>query len=387
MSSKASEMILNKKAQIAPLSLIALDGAKNMGVKIDHHLVDWSKSNGSAPDTFLVKSECPRFSSGDAKGIIKKTIRGDDLFIIVDVGNYSCTYNMFGNDNKMSPDDHYQDLKRIIQAAGGKARRISVIMPILYGGRQHRRNYRESLDCAVALKELENMGVENIITFDAHDARVCNAVPLMGFDNVIPSYQVLKALFSSVSGLNVSKETFMVVSPDEGAIHRNMYYASVLGVELGMFYKRRDYSVVVNGRNPIVAHEYLGNSVKGKDVFISDDIISSGESMLEVAHELKKREAGRIFVYATYPIFTNGLSTFDKAYSEGVIDYVFGTNLTYRTPSLLSRKWFYEVDVSKYIAYLIAALNHGVSTGLVIDPHLKVKSLLEEYNVKSPVTC
>ena len=386
MSSKASEMILNKKAQIAPMSLIALEGASEMGSQIDKHLVDWSKSNGNAPDTFLTQSECPRFSSGDAKGLIKNTIRGNDLFIICDVGNYSRTYTMFSQVNKMSPDDHYQDLKRIIQAAGGKARRISVIMPVLYGGRQHRRNYRESLDCAVALQELESMGVENIITFDAHDARVCNAVPLMGFDNVIPSYQVLKSLMTCVPNLDVNKEHFMVVSPDEGAIHRNMYYASVLGVELGLFYKRRDYSTIVNGRNPIVAHEYLGNSVKGKDIFIADDIISSGESMLEVAHELKKREAGRIFAYATYPIFTSGLNTFDKAYSEGIIDSVFGTNLTYRTPELLSRKWFHEVDVYKYIAYLIAALNHGISTGKVIDPHLKVQSLLKRFNVKSPVT-
>jgi ribose-phosphate pyrophosphokinase len=383
--SKASEMIYGKKTQIAPLSLIALEGAQFMGAKIDKHLVDWSKSNGSNTESFLVKSECPRFSSGDAKGLIKKTIRSSDLYIIADVGNYSCTYNMFGATNKMSPDDHYQDLKRIIQAAGGKAHRINVVMPILYGGRQHRRNYRESLDCAVALQELESMGVENIITFDAHDSRVCNAVPLMGFDNVIPSYQVLKSLLSSVANLKVDKDNFMVVSPDEGAIHRNMYYASVLGIELGLFYKRRDYSTVVNGRNPIVAHEYLGNCVAGKDIFIADDIISSGESMLEVAHELKKRGAARIFAYATYPIFTGGLKTFDKAYSEGIIDYVFGTNLTYRTPELLSRDWFYEVDVYKYIAYLIAALNHGVSTGKVIDPHFKVKSLLEQYNVKSPV--
>jgi ribose-phosphate pyrophosphokinase len=385
MSSKASEMILNKKRQIAPLSLVALEGAKGMGQKINQHLIDWSNNNGSNPETFLIVNECPRFSSGDAKGLIKSTIRGNDLFIIADVGNYSCTYDMFGEINKMSPDDHYQDLKRIIQAAGGKARRINVVMPILYGGRQHRRNYRESLDCAVALQELEAMGVENIITFDAHDARVCNAVPLMGFDNVIPSYQVLKVLLSSVDNLRVDKDNFMVVSPDEGALHRNMYYASVLGVELGMFYKRRDYSRIVSGRNPIVAHEYLGNSVKGKDVFISDDIISSGESMLEVAHELKKRQARRIFAYATYPIFTGGLSTFDKAYAEGLIDYVFGTNLTYRTPELISREWFYDVDVSKYIAYLIAALNHGVSTSKVIDPHFKVKSLLEQYNVKSPL--
>ncbi|MCL2633653.1 MAG: ribose-phosphate pyrophosphokinase [Oscillospiraceae bacterium] len=384
MSAKAGEIVLNAKTQIAPLSIVAMEGAKELGENVNRYLVEWSKNNGHSPETFLVRTECPRFSSGDAKGLIRNTVRGDDLFIIVDVGNYSCTYKMFGEQNKMSPDDHYQDLKRIIQASSGKARRINVVMPILYGGRQHRRNYRESLDCAVALQELENMGVENIITFDAHDSRVCNAVPLMGFDNVIPSYQVLKTIFKNVKDIRIDKDTFMIVSPDEGALHRNMYYASVLSVELGMFYKRRDYSMLVNGRNPIVAHEYLGNSVEGKDIFISDDIISSGESMLEVAHELKKRKAGRILVYATYPIFTGGLSDFDKAYNEGIIDCVFGTNLTYRTPELLSREWFYEVDVSKYIAYLIAALNHGVSTSKVIDPHYKVKSLLEMYNVKRP---
>jgi ribose-phosphate pyrophosphokinase len=371
---------------IAPLSVITLEGAKDMGGKIDRHLVDWTKRCGDAPDSFLVKNDCPRFSSGDAKGLIKQSIRGKDVFIVADVGNYSCTYDMFGETNKMSPDDHYQDLKRIIQASSGKAHRLSVVMPILYGGRQHRRSHRESLDCAVALQELQAMGVENIITFDAHDSRVCNAVPLMGFDNVIPSYQVLKSLFKGVTDFKVDKDSFMVVSPDEGALHRNMYYASVLGVELGMFYKRRDYSRVVSGRNPIVAHEYLGNSVKGKDVFISDDIISSGESMLEVARELKARDAERIIAYATYPIFTNGLETFDKAYRDGIIDYVFGTNLTYRTPALISRDWFREVDVTKYIAYLIAALNRGVSISKVIDPHEKVEVLLEKYNVKTPLT-
>lgn len=383
MSEKAGEIVLNKKSQVAPLSLIALDGAEEMGGKIDGYLVEWSANNGGSQESFLIPSECPRFASGDAKGLIRNTVRGEDVYIIVDVGNYSCTYEMFGELNKKSPDDHFQDLKRIIQASSGKAYRINVIMPILYGGRQHRRNYRESLDCAVALQELENMGVENVITFDAHDARVCNAVPLMGFDNVMPSYQVLKAIFKSVADLRVDNEHFKVVSPDEGALHRNMYYASVLGVELGMFYKRRDYSMLINGRNPIVAHEYLGNSVSGKDVFISDDIIASGESMLEVSYELKKREAARILVYATYPIFTSGLDKFDRAYNDGVIDRVFGTNLTYRTPELLSREWFCEVDVSKYIAYLIAALNHGVSTSKVIDPHYKVKSLLERHNVKS----
>lgn len=383
VTEKASTIVLNSKQQVAPLGIIASDGAKELGSKINDYLVKWSANTPYAEDSYLISTECPRFSSGDGKGLIKTSIRGDDIFIIVDVGNYSCTYKMFGKENYMSPDDHFQDLKRIIQAMGGKAHRISVIMPILYGGRQHRRNYRESLDCAIMLQELQAMGVSNIITFDAHDARVCNAVPLMGFDNVMPSYQVLKTMFREIKDWDMSPGNFMVVSPDEGALNRNMYYASVLGVQMGMFYKRRDYSVIVNGRNPIVAHEYLGNSVEGKTVFISDDIISSGDSMLDIAYELKKRKAKRIIAYATYPIFTNGLAKFDKAYEEGMIDYVFGTNLTYRTPDLLSREWFKEVDVSKYIAYLIAAVNHDISTSKVIDPHLKIKSLLKKYNIKS----
>ena len=383
MTEKASEIVLKSKQQVAPLGIIAADGAKDLGNKINNYLVQWSENTPYAQPSYLVETECPRFSSGDGKGIIKTSISCYDIFIIVDVGNYSCTYKMFGKENFMSPDDHFQDLKRVIQAMGGKAHRISVVMPILYGGRQHRRNYRESLDCAVMLQELQAMGVSNLITFDAHDARVCNAVPLMGFDNVMPSYQVLKAMFQEVNELDVSPEHFMVVSPDEGALNRNMYYASVLGVQMGMFYKRRDYSTIVNGRNPIVAHEYLGNSVEDMTVFISDDIISSGDSMLDIAYELKKRKAKRIIAYATYPIFTAGLDKFDKAYQEGMIDYVFGTNLTYRTPDLLSREWFKEVDVSKYIAYLIAAINHDISTSKVIDPHTKIKSLLRKYNVKS----
>ncbi len=379
---KANQLVLNTEDSVAPVGLIAMAGATELGEKINRYLVEWSTEGGISINSYLIENECPRFASGDGKGLIKKSIRGDDIYIIVDVGNYSCTYKMFGKDNAMSPDDHFQDLKRIIQAMGGKAHRINVIMPILYGGRQHRRNYRESLDCAVALQELQNMSVENIICFDAHDARVCNAVPLMGFDNVMPSYQVLKAMFHCVTDLEIDPESFMVVSPDEGAMNRNMYYASVLGVNLGMFYKRRDYSRIVNGRNPIVAHDYLGNSVEGKDVFISDDIISSGDSMLDIAYELKKRKAKRIIAYATYPIFTNGLENFDKAYEEGIVDYVFGTNLTYRSPELLKREWFHEVDISKYIAYLIAALNHDISISKVIDPHSKIHSLLEQYRAK-----
>lgn len=378
----ASSENLFSESNVAPIGIIAMESVKEIGAKIDSYLVEWAGKAGYETDTFLVESECPRFSSGDGKGLIKSTIRGKDLFIIVDVGNYNIKYNYFGMENAMSPDDHYQDLKRIIQAASGKAHRITVIMPNLYGGRQHRRSYRESLDCACALQELEAMGVSNIVTFDAHDPRVQNAVPLMGFDNVMPTYQVLKTMFRDIKDIDCSKDKFMIVSPDEGALNRNMYYASVLGVEMGMFYKRRDYSTIVNGRNPIVAHEYLGNSVEGKDVFVADDIISSGESMLDLAYNLKEKKAKRIFTYATYAIFTNGLEKFDKAYKDGYIDGVFGTNLTYRTPELLSRPWFHEVDVSKYIAYFIEAINHDVSIGKIIDPHEKIQNLLKKYGMK-----
>lgn len=377
-----NEMYFGEKSAVAPLGIIAMNSVTELGEKIDKYLVNWNKKDGSDVESFLLESECPRFSSGDGKGLIKSTVRGLDLFIIIDVGNYNVKYDYFGMKNAMSPDDHFQDLKRIIQAASGKAHRINVIMPILYGGRQHRRSYRESLDCAFALQELESMGVVNLVTFDAHDPRVQNAVPLMGFDNVMPTYQVLKTMLCDIKDLSFTKDKFMVVSPDEGALNRNMYYASVLGVEMGMFYKRRDYSTIVNGRNPIVAHEYLGNPVEGKDIFVSDDIISSGESMLDLAYALKEKKAGRIFTYATYTIFTNGLEKFDKAYKDGIIDGVFGTNLTYRTPELLSREWFHEVDVSKYIAYFIEAINHDVSISKIIDPHEKIENLLKSYGMK-----
>ena len=367
---------------VADLGLIATPGAHELTALIDSHLVRWANRKGLNKETFIIPSECPRFSSGDGKGVIKNTVRGDDLYFVVDVGNYSCKYRLFSSENSMSPDDHYQDLKRLIQAASGKAHRITVIMPLLYGSRQHRRTYRESLDCAYALQELQSMGVANIITFDAHDPRVSNAVPLMGMDNVMPTYQVMKAMFKHIPDFKPTTDSFMVISPDEGAINRNMYYASVLGVNLGMFYKRRDYSRVVNGRNPIVAHEYLGESVEGKDVFIADDIISSGESMLDIGYELKKRGAKRIFCNATYAIFTAGLAEFDKAYADGIISGVFGTNLTYRTPELLSREWFHEVDVSKYIAYFVAAINHDMSVSSIIDPHAKIEALLQRYGVK-----
>ena len=362
----SSEILFGRESTVAPIGIIAMNSVTELGGMINNYLVEWANNGGQNVESFLIESECPRFSSGDGKGLIKSTVRGLDLFIIIDVGNYNIKYDYFGMKNSMSPDDHFQDLKRIIQAASGKAHRINVIMPILYGGRQHRRSYRESLDCAFALQELEAMGVSNIVTFDAHDPRVQNAVPLMGFDNVMPTYQVLKAMLHDIKDINYSKDKFMVVSPDEGALNRNMYYASVLGVEMGMFYKRRDYSTIVNGRNPIVAHE----------------IISSGESMLDLAYELKKKKAGRIFAYATYAIFTNGLEKFDKAYKDGIIDGVFGTNLTYRTPELLSREWFHDVDVSKYIAYFIEAINHDVSISKIIDPHEKIENLLKSYGMK-----
>lgn len=370
--------VFGKETSVAELGLIVAPGAVEQGALIDAHLTRWAKEAGHTEDTFIIPSECPRFSSGDGKGMIKQTVRGDDLYIITDMGNYNCTYKMFGHENYMSPDDHFQDLKRLIQAASGKAHRINVIMPMLYGSRQHRRSYRESLDCAFALQELQNMGVSNIITFDAHDPRVQNAVPIMGFDNAMPTYQVLKALLKAYPDLQPDRDNFMVISPDEGAMQRNMYYSSVLGVNLGMFYKRRDYSRVVNGRNPIVAHEYLGESVEGKDVFVADDIISSGESMLDIAFALKKQGARRIFANATYAIFTNGLAAFDEAVEQGVLNGVFGTNLTYLTPELKSRAWFHEVDVSKYIAYYIAAVNHDISVSAIIDPHEKIRALLDK---------
>lgn len=376
---KNTEVLYQNYKSVAPIGVIAMNGTQALAKKINNYLIRWADRNGMPGDDFLIECQCPRFSSGDAKGLIKSTVRGKDLYILIDVGNYSCTYKLFDRENYMSPDDHYADLKRIIQAASGKPHCITVIMPLLYGGRQHRRNYRESLDCAVMLQELHAMGVSNVVTVDAHDPRVCNAVPLMGFDNVIPSYQVLKSMFKAFPDLAMDKEHFMVVSPDEGALNRNMYYASVLGVDMGMFYKRRDYSTIVNGRNPIVAHEYLGSSVKGKDIFVADDIISSGESMLDIAKELKSREAKRFFAYATYAIFANGLETFDKAYEDGLIDGVFGTNLTYRTPELLKRPWFKEVDVSKYIAYFIASINHDTSISNVIDPLAKINALLQEH--------
>ena len=377
MGTRESQLFF-RQSGAAPIGIIATEGAKELAQRIDSYLIKWAREAGIEKDSFLIDAECPRFSSGDAKGLIRTTVRGMDLYFVIDVGNYSIKYNLFGQPNSMSPDDHFQDLLRLIQAAGGKAHRLNVIMPMLYGGRQHRRSYRESLDCAFMLQTLQDMGVQNLITFDAHDPRVMNAVPLMGFDNVMPTYQVLKCMFKHVPDLSLDRDHFMIVSPDEGALNRNMYYASVLSVDLGMFYKRRDYSRIVNGHNPIVAHEYLGSSVEGKDVFIADDIISSGESMLDIAVKLKEKGAKRIFGYATYAIFTNGLASYDKAYEQGIIDGVLGSNLTYRTDELKNREWFFEVDVSKYAAYLVAAMNHDMTFSSVLDPHEKITAQLEK---------
>ena len=368
----------NPDRQEASLALIACPGAEELTKLVDQHLINWGKEVGINKDTFIVPCDCPRFQSGDAKGLVRESVRGHDVFLVVDPGNYSLTYNLFGNINHMSPDDHFANLKRLIQAVAGRAHRLTVIMPSLYGGRQHRRVSRESLDAAVALQELRAMGVQHIITFDAHDPRLMNAVPLMSFDNAMPTYQVLKTMLKKMPDLSFDAKDFMVISPDEGALDRNMYFSSVLGCNLGMFYKRRDYSRVVNGRNPIVAHEYLGESVEGKTVFIVDDIVSSGESMLEVASELKQRGAKQIICNATFPLFTSGLEKFDKAVADGTLTAVLGTNLTYRTPELLSRDWYMDVDCSKYTAYFIAAINHDMSVSSICDPIVKIKHLLDE---------
>ena len=376
MSIEISPKSFFQQPSVADMRLIACPGAEELTGLIDKHLVRWAKDAGIDKETFIISCDCPRFQSGDAKGLVKESVRGDDIFIVVDPGNYSVTYKLFDNVNHMSPDDHFANLKRLIQAVAGKAHRVSVIMPSLYGGRQHRRVVRESLDCAVALQELQTMGVQNIITFDAHDPRLMNAVPLMSFDNAMPTYQVLKNLLKKNPEISFDKDKFIVVSPDEGAMSRNMYFSSVLGCNLGMFYKRRDYTRIVNGRNPIVAHEYLGDDVEGKDILVSDDIISSGDSILDLARELKKRKANRIFASATFALFTNGLDAFNKAYEEGYISRVISTNLTYRTPELLTRDWYVDVDVSKYAAYFVVALNHDMSVSSIIDPLKKIEALL-----------
>ena len=376
---------------VAPLGIIAMDGCSELGKKVNDYLVKWEKEPENADqvllshpgyqnDGFLLDADCPRFSSGEGKGVIRQSVRGYDLYILCDVTNYSRTYRMYGMEVPMSPDDYYQDLKRIIAAEGKKAKRVSVVMPYLYEGRQHRRAARESLDCAMMLQELTAMGIDNIITFDAHDPRVQNAIPEGGFESVMPSYQILKALLNRDKNLQIDKEHMMIVSPDEGAIDRNIFYASVLGLDMGMFYKRRDYTRIVNGRNPIVAHEYMGNSVEGKDVFVADDIISSGESIIDLARELKMRKANRIFAAATFALFTNGLDIYNKAYEEGVIDRVISTNLTYRTPELQAAPWFVEADMSKYISYIIATLNHDRSLSKLLNPYDRLHNLLKRYH-------
>ena len=364
-----------------------------MGNKINAWLKKWNSLQetqdeefytipGANRDSFLIKAYCPRFGTGESKGVIKESVRGYDIYIIVDVCAYNKTYKMYDMEVPMSPDDHFQDLKRVIAAIGGKAKRINVIMPMLYESRQHKRSSRESLDCALALQELQEYGVTNIITFDAHDPRVANAVPLIGFENVMPTYQMIKALTRTEKGLAIDKENMMVVSPDEGAMQRNIFYSSVLGLDLGMFYKRRDYTTVINGRNPIVAHEYLGASVEGKDVIVVDDMIASGDSILDLCRELKKRRANRIFAVATFAFFTSGLSEFNKAYEEGLLTKVVATNLTYRRPEVINAPWFVEADLSKYISYIIATLNHDRTLSNLLNPYNRIKKLLDRYQAE-----
>lgn len=376
---------------VGQLGIIPLQSSWELGKKVNEYIVSWRKERESAhsgnilfenykQDTYIIDAKCSRFGSGEAKGTINESIRGKDLYLIVDITNYNIEYKLCGHINRMSPDDHYSDLKRLIAAASGKARRINVIMPFLYESRQHKRTARESLDCAMALQELMSMGVENIITFDAHDPRVQNAIPMSGFESIQPNYQFIKALFHSVKDLTVDSDHMMIISPDEGAMTRAVYYANVLGIDMGMFYKRRDYSRVVDGRNPIVAHEFLGASVEGKDVVIIDDMISSGESMLDTARELKKRKANRVFVASTFGLFTNGLAAFDKAYEEGTISKILTTNCIYQSPELLSRPYYVNVDLSKYIALLIDSLNHDHSISELLDPNEKIHKLLNKYN-------
>lgn len=361
------------EAPVGELGIIGMNGCDETTERVDHYLKDWRGHESS----FKIDTCCPRFSSGEGKGLLKKSVRGHDLFIICDMFNYSVQYNMYGMTVPMSPDEHFQDLKRIISAAGGKARRITVIMPMLYDGRQHRRISRESLDCAIALQELSNMGVENIVTFDAHDPRIQNAVPLIGFDNVQPTYQMIKAMVRAVPDIQLDREHISVISPDEGAMSRSIYYSSVLGLELGMFYKLRDYTRVVKGRNPIIRHEYLGGSIEGKDVIIVDDIISSGDSMLDIAAQLKKMKVRRVFAFGTFGLFCDGLERFDEAYKEGLIEKVFTTNLVYRTEELKSKPWYATVDMSKYIAYIIDTLNFDRSMSELLNPVKRINTLLE----------
>ncbi len=375
---------------VGPLGLVPLRSIRALGEKVDKYLVTWRDEresehkstiafSGYQRDTYIIENRTPRFGSGEAKGVIETSIRGDDLYIMVDVLNYSLTYSLSGQVNHMSPDDHYQDLKRVIAAAAGKARRINVIMPFLYEGRQHKRSGRESLDCALALRELAEMGVENIITFDAHDPRVQNAIPDIGFETVQPIYQFIKYLLKVETDLQIDSDHMMVISPDEGGMTRAVYFANMLGLDMGMFYKRRDYTRIVNGRNPIVAHEFLGADVAGKDVLIIDDMISSGESMLDVIKELKRRKARKVFACATFGLFTGGLAQFDRYYEQGLLDRLLTTNLIYQTPALLSKPYYINVDMSKYIALIIDNLNHDASLSELLSPTKRVNRLLEAY--------
>lgn len=374
---------------VGPLGIIPLASCRELGEKINRFLVTWReerdhahKSNiafeGYQKDNYIIEAKNPRFGSGEAKGVISESVRGDDLYLLVDVCNYSLTYSLAGQTNHMSPDDHFQDLKRIIAAVGGKARRITVIMPFLYESRQHKRTKRESLDCALAMQELVDMGVENIITFDAHDPRVQNSIPLIGFDNFSPQYQFMKALLRAVPDLIIDKDHLMIVSPDEGAMHRAVYLSNVLGVDMGMFYKRRDYSTIVNGKNPIVAHEFLGSDLRGKDLIVIDDMISSGDSMLDVAKQLKARGAGRVFVCTTFGLFTDGFAHFDEYYEKGYINKVVTTNLTYLPPEVNDKPYFAIADMSKFIALIIESLNHDKSISNVLNPTDKIHALLEK---------
>lgn len=378
---------------VGPLGIIAMPGCEELGDKIDKYLIKWRATQASEHhqniafygyqrETYKIDVSLPRFGSGEGKGVINESVRGFDIYIIADVFNYSCTYSMYGMEVPMSPDDHFADLKRVISAISGKAKRISILMPMLYEGRQHKRSSRESLDCALALQELVNLGVDNIITFDAHDKRVQNSIPNGSFENVMPTYQMIKALVNTVDDLKVDKDHLMIISPDEGAMHRCIYFATQLGVNLGMFYKRRDYTKIVNGRNPIVEHQYLGDSVEGKDIIIVDDMISSGESMLEVCSKLKSLKADRIFVCTTFGLFCNGLEVFDKAYADGIFDKVFTTNGVYQTPELLSRDWYQSVELSKYMAYFLDTLNHDMSVSSLLDCSVKIHNILVKKGLK-----
>ncbi len=389
MNIQRSERVL-ETIPVGSLGIIPLPSCRELGRKVDGYLVQWRRESanehkntiafqGYERDSYLVSTKVPRFGSGEAKGIVQESVRGRDLYLMVDVCNYSLTYRLYGKENHMSPDDHYQDLKRIIAACAGKARRITVIMPFLYESRQHKRSTRESLDCALALKELVRMGVDNILTFDAHDPRVQNAIPLHGFETVQPSYQFIKALLGNVPDIQVDSDHLMVVSPDEGGMSRAIYIANVLGVDMGMFYKRRDYTRVENGRNPIVAHEFLGSNVEGKDIIVIDDMISSGESMIDVAGKLKELRAGRIFLYSTFGLFTNGMEKFDRAFEEGIFYRLLTTNLVYQTPELLARPYYISCEMSKYIALLIDTLNHDASISDLLDPYERIHRLLERY--------